>query len=442
MNVGGKQLVGLAVSAGLALLVLVLMPPHQLSAPPWVATGEGVNNNFAYSVGTVGDVNGDGFDDVIVGADRYKDFTGRAYVYAGCVDGLSSTPIFTATGETVNNHFGFSVGAAGDVDGDGYDDVIVGAYHYQNFLGRVYVYAGAAAGVRADPLFTAVGESENSYFGRSVGTAGDVNGDGHADVVVGAPAHGDYTGRVYVYAGAVGGPLASPVFTATGEALASAFGRAVGTAGDVNGDGFDDLIVGAPGHGGTGRVYVYAGGRGGLQSAPIFVAGGQTPGDRFGCAVAAAGDVNGDGFHDIIVGADGYNDHMGLVAVYAGSKTGVSATPVFTATGEAILNYFGGAVGGAGDVNGDGVADIVVGANGYRDYSGRAYVYAGGAGGLDATPILTVTGQGTQTWLGKSVGSAGDVNGDGHDQIMVGAYGFGDWTGRAYVFEGSAGDGR
>ena len=400
----------------------------------WVASGEKPESHFGFSVGTAGDVNGDGYADVVIGADRYVGWTGRTYVYTGSTSGLSATPFFTATGQDNNNHFGFSVGTAGDVNGDGYDDIIVGAYHYVDFTGRAYVYAGGASGMTV--IFTATGENRGDYFGRSVGTAGDINGDGYTDVIIGAPHYGNYAGRVYVYAGGPSRLNPMPIFTVTGEDVGNTFGSSVGTAGDVNGDGYADVIVGAPGYKDTGRAYVFAGGPLGLSDTPISTITGESLSDSLGFSVATAGDVNGDDYDDVIIGAFGHNDNTGRIYVFAGGPRGLRATPNFTATGEGRESYFGRSVATAGDVNRDGYADIISGAFGYGRNTGRVYVYAGSSSGLSATPIFTATGEGIENCFGKSVGMAGDVNKDGYADVIVGAYCHDNAAGRAYVYPG------
>ena len=407
------------------------------ASPDWITTGEGEASHFGYSVRTAGDVNGDGYADIVVGADRYKQWTGRIYVYLGNASGLSATPVFTATGEGGNNHFGYAVDTAGDVNGDGYDDLIVGAYHYKEFSGRVYVYAGNANGLGATPIFTVTGEGPGIYFGRSVGAAGDVNGDGYDDVIVGAQAYDRWTGRVHVYAGSPSGLGAAPIFTASGEGPSNSFGRCAGTAGDVNGDGYSDIFVGAHGYGDfQGRVYVYTGSAGGLGAAPAFMATGEEANGHLGYSAGTAGDVNGDGYDDLIVGADGQSRNTGRVYVYAGSASGLSAIPIFAATGEAERNHFGYSASTAGDTNGDGYDDVIVGAYQYNHATGRVYVYPGNADGLSITPIFFATGEGSATSFGRSVGTAGDVNGKGHADLVVGALGYDDYTGRAYVYLG------
>jgi len=442
-----QLLIGLMAGAILVLTVALFLavcrhlysPASVLldTSPDWIATGEAQASNFGYSVRTAGDVNGDGYADVVVGADRYKQFTGRTYAYLGNASGLSATPIFTATGEDVNNHFGYSVDTAGDVNGDGYDDIIVGAYHYKEFTGRVYVYAGNASGLCAAPVFTVTGDMPNIYFGRSVGTAGDVNGDGYDDVIVGAQAYDNWTGRVYVYAGSPGGLGATPIFSADGEGPSDSFGHCARAAGDVNGDGYSDVVVGAHGYGEfAGRIYVYLGSASGLDAARARAVTGEQVNGHFGYSVDTAGDVNGDGYDDLIVGADRQSKNTGWVYVYAGSSSGPSATPIFTATGEGEHDYFGYSVGTAGDTNGDGYDDVIVGAYHYKDSTGRVYVYPGSARGLSITPILSATGEGPASCFGRSVGTAGDVNGKGRADPIVGAPSHDDAMGRAYVYLG------
>ncbi len=406
-------------------------------SPDWTATGEGEANNFGYSVGSAGDVNADGYADIIVGADRYKHFTGRVYVYLGSADGPHTTPVFIASGEDVNNHFGYSVGTAGDVNGDGYDDIVVGAYHYKNFTGRVYIYTGNADGLSAAPFAILTGETQNIYFGRSVGTAGDVNGDGYDDIILGAQAFDNWTGQVFVFAGSPNGVSATPIFTATGEGPSDSFGHSVGTAGDVNRDGYDDMIIGAHGYADfTGRTYIYLGGADGLSNTRALTITGENTNDFFGYSSSTAGDVNGDNYADILVGASSYKNGTGRAYVYAGSINGLSATPIFVITGEAEKNYFGFSVGEAGDVNGDGCADIIIGAYHYSDSTGQIYVYFGNKEGMNTTPAFTVKGEGPLNSFGHSVNTAGDVNAEGYDDIIVGAKAYDNWTGRVYIYFG------
>jgi len=416
------------------------------AVPGFTTTGENSNDWFGQSVGTAGDVNGDGYADILVGAVQYPTGAsrGKAYVYHGAGDGLQLSPTFTLTGEDNRDYFGLPVATAGDVDGDGYTDIIVGAYNYANGRGRVYVYPGGWEGLSISPAFTATGENEGDQFGAWVATAGDVNGDGYADVIVGAPAYpGGRRGKVYVYHGSETGLSATFGFTLTGENSGDGFGFPVASAGDVNGDGYADIVIGAPGYSSgnyRGKVYVYYGSGGGLVGTPAFTAVGESDGDSFGISAAMAGDVNGDGYADLIVGANRFHAGTGKVYVYHGGSAGLDVPPAFTITGENEVDYFGASVATAGDVNGDGYADVIVGAYGHPDglYVGKTYVYYGGDGGLSMTPAFTSTGEGTNNEFGRSVATAGDLNGDSYADVIVGARAYNILRGRVYVYYGSA----
>ncbi len=161
-------------------------------------TGEATLNYFGYSVSSAGDVNGDGYSDVIIGASSYSSSTGRAYIYFG---GLSMNNIadVTMTGETIGDYFGGFVSSAGDVNGDGYSDVVVGVEEYSLHTGRAYIYFGEASMNNSSDV-TMTGETTGNYFGRSV-SSGDINGDGYSDVIIGADGYSSFTGRAYVYYG-------------------------------------------------------------------------------------------------------------------------------------------------------------------------------------------------------------------------------------------------
>jgi len=408
-------------------------------------TGAGPNNSFGYSVATAGDVNGDGYADVVIGAYQSGN-TGRAYVFLGGASGLlgglpsgsATLATTTLTGLAASDMFGISVATAGDVNKDGYADVVVGAPSYSPYTGRAFVYRGGPSGVATEPLTTLTGPAGSWYFGLSVATAGDVNGDGYADVLVGARIDWDTSGQALLYLGGASGLATPAAATLTGEDQGSYFGESVAPAGDVNGDGYADVVVGAYGYGSlTGRAYVYLGGAGGLATTAATTLTGAASGDRFGVSVAAAGDVNGDGYADVVVGAPGYSSSTGRAHVYLGGASGLATTPVTTLTGAAAGDKFGVSVATAGDVNGDGYADLVVGAMGYGSFTGRAYVYLGGASGLATTAATTQTGE-ANSLFGYSVATAGDVNGDGYADVVVGASSYDNGKGRAYVFLGAA----
>jgi flagellar hook assembly protein FlgD len=439
-------------------------------------TGENSDDYFGYSVSTAGDVNGDGISDLIVGTHRIsmgEASAGRAYIFFGSTSFSGSLDASQAdvivTGETLYDYFGSSVSSAGDVNGDGISDVIVGAPYYVtggHSAGRAYIFYGSTSfsgsldASQADVILT--GEKSYNCFGVSVSTAGDVNSDGISDVIVGAYYNNvgvTKVGRVYIF---YGGTSFSGSLDAnqadvivTGETLYDYFGSSVATAGDVNGDGISDVIVGAHNYaaGGhyAGRAYIFYGGASFSSSldasqADVILTG-ENLYDYFGSSVSSAGDVNGDGISDVIVGTNGnyvsgYSTNRAYIffgsTSFSGSVDASQADVIVT--GENSRDWFGSSVSSAGDVNDDGISDVIVGAQNYiagGDYAGRAYIFFGGAsfsGSVDVSQAdVIVTGENSNDHFGSSVSTAGDVNGDGASDLIVGAHG-NNAEGRAYVF--------
>ncbi|GMU94775.1 MAG: hypothetical protein AMXMBFR50_02920 [Ignavibacterium album] len=429
----------------------------------WTAESDLVVALFGISVSTAGDVNGDGYSDVIVGADWYDNgptYEGRAFVYHGSASGLPSIANWTAESNYAYAYFGYSVSTAGDVNGDGYSDVIVGAYGYNNGEtneGRVFVYHGSANGLSTTADWTTESNQAGAYFGRSVSTAGDVNGDGYSDVIVGADGYTNgesNEGGAFVYHGSANGLSTTANWTTESNYTYAYFGKSVSTAGDVNGDGYSDVIVGAYyyGNGQTdeGSAFVYHGSATGLSTTVNWTAESNQVDARFGISVSTAGDVNGDGFSDVIVGAPYYDNGQtdeGSAFVYHGSATGLSITANWTAESNQAGAFFGRSVSTAGDVNGDGYSDVIVGAseydNGQTD-EGRAFVYHGSSTGLSTTANWTAESNQASARFGISVSTAGDVNGDGYSDVIVGAdeYDNGETDeGRTFVYFGNDGTG-
>ena len=332
------------------------------TSPNWTAesdqAGAQSGVGLGYSVGTAGDVNGDDYADVIVGAPIYDNgqaYEGRAFVFHGSASGLSPTPNWTAESDKAQAWFGYSVGTAGDVNGDGFTDVIVGAPHYDNGQfnteeGRAYVFHGSASGLSPTPNWTDLGDQLGTNFGSAVGTAGDVNGDGFADVIIGASLYSNSQqdeGRAFVYHGSASGLSPTPKWTAESDEIYARFGESVGTAGDVNGDGFADVIVGALHYdndqAGEGRAFVFHGSASGLSPTPSWTAESDQGWAQFGSSVATAGDVNGDGFADVIIGAPAYDNGQtdeGRVFVYHGSGSAAGAFYVIPRpSGQATIIY-------------------------------------------------------------------------------------------------------
>ncbi len=363
----------------------------------------------------------------------------------------AQTEIF---GEATNDNYGWSVANAGDVNGDGIVDFIVGAIYNStaaNAAGKAYIYLGGVT-PSTIPFVTMTGMAANDQFGVSVAGAGDVNGDGYADVIVGArlnSLNGSSAGAAFIY---FGGPAMSgaPDVILLGEAADDWFGNSVAGAGDVNGDGFDDVVVGAPyndrGGSAAGAAYVFYGGPT-MDNRPDVIMVGEMHDDQFGWSVAGAGDVNGDGLSDVIVGARLHcvdkilctgNDYArGRAYVFLGGKP-MDAAPDVVMDGDAANDWFGNTVAGIGDVNGDGLDDLLATAHFYNDgvnsAAGKIYLFSGGAH-LGPLPRATAVGDLKDGQLGHSI-AGGDVAGTGGlaDVIAGEIYSAGAGSGTGKVF--------
>ncbi|HUU46110.1 MAG TPA: hypothetical protein VM118_10300 [Acidobacteriota bacterium] len=354
-------------------------------------TGEAARDWFGHSVAGVGDRNGDGFDDVAVGAianDAATFNAGRVYVFHG---GAGPFPISVGaadadlilSGSAAGDYFGTALASVGDLDGDTVPELLVGAEQYSGAPGYASLYSGRTGAFMH--MFT--GDGVGDLFGHDVAGAGDVDNDGTPDLIIGAQendAGGDNAGRAYVYSG----QTYTPLHTFTGTILAG-LGESVGGVGDVDDDGHDDVIVGAPRDNGgvlnSGAAYVYSGHTGDLVRAHH----GSLADDAMGTAVAGLGDIDGDGFRDYGVSAAGALD----VFVYSGRY----GTLLMHFEGEFVGDLYGTDLADAGDLNADGIADLAVGAY-WNDAgganAGRAYAYFLGdvdsdvfAAGCDNCPL-------------------------------------------------------
>jgi hypothetical protein len=408
----------------------------------WYVDGPVSDATLGSSIAS-GDVNADGYADVIVGAPTASSGQageGMALVYYGGPTGLSSAPDWSTEANQAGAKWGYSV-AAIDLDGDGDSDVIVGSPSYDNGQadeGRVTVYLGDPAGLST----TGTSYEPNlasADFGASL-AVGDYDGDGYGDLAVGADGYSNgqaSEGAVLVYAGGPTGSLGSAYIVLESN-LASNRGGAYGAgAGDINGDGYDDMVQGSTGFGWT---YVHFGGPNGITSASAITLS-TTGGTSFGTAC----DVNGDGKSDVLVGASAYTggqSNEGQIRVHYG-KTALSSTPDWKYESNIVGAGLGNSVACAGDLNGDGYGDIVAGAAAYDGAytdQGRAYVFLGGSTGPAAAPSWTVNGTESLGSFGSAVAAAGDTDADGSAELLVGANRQGaGTTGRLSSFRGAPG---
>ena len=395
---------------GAALLAAcpLLAPPARCQGQLYSFNVSTAFNSAEESARWAGDVDLDGIPDTIVSG-----LTGNsARVFSGADGGLIHLLFGGAT-------FGESVSGIGDINLDGYGDLIVGAPGDDTVNGTNSGSATIFSGQDASILFVLLGDSAGDAFGTSVHRAGDVNNDGTPDFIVGAPMNdmnGGNSGSAFVYSGVDASELYALHSFSSGDNL----GNSVAAAGDVDQDGFDDVIVGLeksdPSGTSSGSAYVYSGFDGSLLR--VFTGEGQN--NLLGCCVGGAGDINLDGYADLIVGASGATPNGILKAGRATVFSGFDGDILFEFDGQEIGEALGSSVASAGDPNSDGFLDLIVGAprsdpNGAS--SGRAVVYLGTTGEV----LYSLDGVSGGHGLGQSVDGLGDVNADGFDDLIVGA---------------------
>lgn len=397
------------------------------SEPDVIFIKENEYGFFGVSVSTAGDVNSDGYDDVVIGSKNY------AYIYYGG-DGMDSNVDVILIGESERDYFGFCVSNAGDVNQDGYDDVFIGAQGYYAGgydAGRAYIYYGSSnMDSTADIILS--GENAGDYFGEIVSYAGDVNNDGYADVIVSAPRNdskSEDAGRVYIY---YGDDLMDTIadVVVDGKITDSFFGQFIGSAGDINKDSFNDVLIGT-----SENISIFLGDSLMDNIADIVLVSDFISGSSIS-SITCKGDYNNDGFTDVITGQphnDTNGENAGCVSLYYGDlQMDTTADAVFY--GEPGMDYFGSSVSYAGDLNNDGYDDVIIGAP-MEDSSGPdagcAYIYYGGQR-MDANADVILVGNISYGHWGHCVSYAGDVNHDGFSDVIVGGFN----TGYVHIYLG------
>ncbi|KIE05154.1 FG-GAP repeat protein [Candidatus Jidaibacter acanthamoeba] len=438
--------------------------------------GMAYNNPIGKSVNGAGDMNGDEFDDLIIGNYEANSRGGASYIIYGSKEGfpanfqpsiLNGTNGFTINRITdKNGFFGYSVSSAGDINGDGYDDVIIGAHSWWRTPGehvsKSYVVFGSKSALSAD--FNGkngfVIQGNVQALGYSVSSAGDINGDGYDDLIIGAPYTNSNAGAAYVILGSKEPfPAIFEVSTLNGvngfiingvKGKDICLGLTVAKAGDINGDGYSDVIMGTGFN--AGAAYVVFGNKSpfpvSLHSSDLdgnngFAIVGAKKQGTIGNSVSSLGDFNGDGIDDLVTNelfSNGNDYRIGNIYVLFGSRSPFSPSfdiaDVNGNNGFAIKSEvygdprcIGNQVSGLGDINGDGLGDLIIGNTLMSNFgsvnilygSGKAFPASIGCNYFNGVRGITIEGIRKSGYLGGSVGYAGDVDGNGVNDIIIGA---------------------
>jgi hypothetical protein len=436
-----------------------------LSAEPdWWATGELKGGQFAYSVASAGDFNGDGYADILVGApkeelDAYRG--GTVHAYYGYAGGVQDNPAWVLGSEQQGSAFGASLASA-DLDGDSLDEILVGAPEYATTTrssGKVFVYGHSQLNDTPSLIWEKESPIAEARYGQSI-SSGDFNNDGYADLLIGAPQYTNSLnnqGAVFIHYGSPVGLADEPDWSYESDQAGSLLGSSVAGVGDVNGDGYNDILVGAPGYNNgvlvdAGRIYLFLGSDSGLSDTPAWTYTGTQANSKLGARVSAAGDVNHDGHADVLANVrymTGEFTFYGQALAFYGSASGLGASPSWSFTIEQQNTCFGCALATVGDVNGDHIDDIIIGdwtynflydSDGQNSIEGAAFIFLGKPSGLSGNIAWLAYGKKAEASFGYAVASAGDVNGDGFSDVLIGGPDYKtdrDPVGRADLYLGS-----
>jgi hypothetical protein len=437
-------------------------------------TGATAGDQLGLSVCVGGDINGDSKADILLGAPGYSSSTGRVYAIYGAAS-LSSLDMssfsggITITG-TAASLLGIKVDIGGDANSDGVADMLVGATGFNTNSGAAYViYGGASLGnIDTSSLAGAAGVTlsggpVNTLAGYGLSLNYDHTPDGVADPVVGGYGYNVNQGRTYLVLGSEA--LTSTSFSTlpdaqflTGPVGAGTSGFSVDSGGDINADLKPDLMIGSPETAAGGTVSVLFGGADWTNIANLalnpgvgFTITGPATGCLTGWDVSLGGDVNGDGKSDMLIGAPGCSSNAGIVYLVYGSASPASFTLSGSMSqgvsfiGATVGDQVGSSVAVGGDFNGDGKADMLIGAPGYSSNTGVVYLIYGSASltnlalaVFSGSNGIKFTGEYGGCYTGHSVSLRGDVNGDSKADILIGASGYASNKGKVYLIYGTS----